>query len=153
MTRAPLYALTVAAIVATSALMAGQARAADEIIVAPRAGQTVVAPTQSYVVVPNHTYVQPSNSVVVWDEDQTRESEVVLETPDGRTFKTTARYRPDGTMILPIEDRTLPAGTVVRQVVYQPAQQVYYQEVYRVYDCGIINSNAEWAACGLEPQE
>ena len=148
MNRNSLVALAASALVAASAMSVGHVAAADGVIVAPKAGQAVVVP-QSYVVVPPTTTVQTQNPVVIWDEEYTRESQVVLVDPNGRSFKTTARFRPDGTMILPPDSAALPAGTVL----HRPSSTVQYSEVYKVYDCGIINSNQEWDACGLNPQQ
>lgn len=147
MIRLPLAAISASIMVAAAAL-AGQASAADGIIVTPKPGITTAVP-QSYVVVPRASIVHPQSPVIIWDEEYTRESQVVLVDPQGRSFRTTARFRPDGTMILPPDSSALPAGTIL----HQPAPVARYEQVYKVYDCGIINSNEEWDACGEQPQQ
>lgn len=151
MKRLPLTAIALTAAVAAWAISAGPASATDGVILYPRTGdtvvapgRTVVAPGQTYVVQPGQTYVVPNqprpNAVVVWDDDQVKTEEVVIEHPNGATQRVTARYRPDGSLVLPLDG--IQNGAVVHVV-----PRVEYERAYRVFDCETMNSNAEWYAC------
>lgn len=136
MNRKLFSALTLAGLLAGAAATAGQAQAADALIVAPSTSEAYVSPE-------SRISDQAGDAAVVEESSRAAEPNAMVVTSDGSRIQTSVYERSDGTLVVPLGGTALTGSDSVEPTGYSLAAN----EIYRVYDCDVINSTFEWDAC------
>lgn len=122
------------------------------------AGSTASYAADAVVAVPAYgTEVEYENTDVtgviesdalVFQEGIEDESEVLVVTPDGSRTRADVEHV-DGNAVVALDGEALMPSSTVEPTGYSWDTH----DVYRVYDCSMINSNFEWDACEGPPTQ